>query len=103
MVQTKKFSKRKENFTCEQCGVAVQGDGFTNHCPLCLWSKHVDVNPGDRNALCQGMMKPICVESKAGSYILVHECTRCGFQKRNKTVPADNFEALLALASQKTP
>ena len=28
----------------------MKGNGYTNHCPKCLWSKHVDINPGDRGA-----------------------------------------------------
>ena len=52
----KKFIKVKEDFVCEHCGAEVKGDGYTNHCPKCLWSKHVDVHPGDRAAECGGMM-----------------------------------------------
>jgi len=44
------FTRNIENFTCERCGAAVEGNGFTNHCPACLCSKHVDINPGDRAA-----------------------------------------------------
>ncbi|MEK7158524.1 MAG: RNHCP domain-containing protein, partial [Patescibacteria group bacterium] len=42
------FQRRVEDFTCESCGAQVTGDGYTNHCPQCLVSKHVDVYPGDR-------------------------------------------------------
>ena len=55
----KKFTKRKENFICENCGHFVVGNGFTNHCPNCFFSKHVDINPGDRLCSCNGLMKPI--------------------------------------------
>ncbi|MBR6751902.1 MAG: RNHCP domain-containing protein, partial [Alphaproteobacteria bacterium] len=44
----KQFVKRVENFTCAHCGAEVFGNGYTNHCPKCLWSRHVDNNPGDR-------------------------------------------------------
>ena len=40
-----KFKRKKENFVCENCGAEVKGDGFTNHCPKCLYSKHVDIFP----------------------------------------------------------
>ncbi|MFN2146641.1 MAG: RNHCP domain-containing protein, partial [Anaerolineales bacterium] len=36
-----KFQRRIEYFICEHCGAEVSGVGFTNHCPVCLWSKHV--------------------------------------------------------------
>jgi len=39
----RKFSKKVENFTCEACGNKVKGSGYTDHCPNCLYSKHVDV------------------------------------------------------------
>jgi len=51
----KKFQKKKEDFKCEKCGREVIGTGYTNHCPDCLWSKHVDVNPGDRQSKCLGL------------------------------------------------
>jgi hypothetical protein len=55
------FKKTKEDFVCEHCGKPVVGNGYTNHCPECLWSKHVDVNPGDRAATCLGLMEPVGV------------------------------------------
>ena len=60
-MMTKKFQRTKEDFTCEKCNLVVNGSGYTNHCPRCLWSKHVDVNPGDRQATCQGFMEPVCL------------------------------------------
>ena len=46
----KKFERNREDFTCNNCELFVQGDGYTDHCPSCLYSKHVDINPGDRQA-----------------------------------------------------
>jgi len=60
----KKFQRQKEDFVCGECGTTVSGTGYTNHCPQCLWSMHVDVNPGDRAAACGGMMEPKKVEKK---------------------------------------
>jgi len=95
------FTRCIEDFTCEHCGQAVRGDGYTNHCPACLWSRHVDVHPGDRQATCGGMMEPIAVELKGGEYSLVHRCVVCGTERRNRTSPADDFEAILAIARQR--
>ena len=58
-MKNKKFSRKIENFTCQICNHFNQGSGYTNHCTQCFYSKHVDVNPGDRSAECEGMMKPI--------------------------------------------
>lgn len=95
---TKRFSRNVEDFNCEHCGAEVKGTGYTNHCPQCLWSKHVDINPGDRQAECQGMMEPVSVETKRGEYVLLHRCVKCGFERRNKTTPGDNFEAILEIS-----
>ena len=93
-----KFTRTRENFTCEHCGARIEGNGYTNHCPLCLWSKHVDVNPGDRAENCGGLMKPVDVEIEQGDYILIHECQKCGERRRNKASKDDDFENILKLA-----
>ncbi|HOD01345.1 MAG TPA: RNHCP domain-containing protein [bacterium] len=89
------FIRKKENFTCINCGAFIVGDGYTNHCPNCLYSEHVDVTPGDRKNTCRGLMEPIGVEIKDGERIIVHRCTKCGEIKRCKSSPRDNFEAVL--------
>ncbi len=102
MITTRKFQRTTEDFTCERCGFFVRGNGYTNHCPRCLWSKHVDVNPGDRQATCQGLMEPVSVELKSGEYVILHRCVSCGFKKRNKAAKEDNFDVILQLSSRPT-
>lgn len=97
---TKKFQRTKEDFTCEKCGFLVHGSGYTNHCPKCLFSKHVDVNPGDRQAACQGLMEPIGVETKGGKYVILHRCVSCGLEKRNKAAKYDNSDTIIKLSSR---
>jgi rubrerythrin len=99
MATSRKFQRTKEDFTCEQCGFFVRGSGYTNHCPQCLWSKHVDVNPGDRQATCHGLMQPMSVEIKNGEYVILHRCITCGFERKNKAAKGDNFDAILKLSS----
>ena len=99
-MEERKFQRRVEDFVCEHCGAKVVGDGYTNHCPRCLWSRHVDVNPGDRAETCMGMMEPIALEGSSPTYTIVHHCTRCGCERRNKTAPNDDAKALLALAER---
>lgn len=94
------FIRKTEDFTCEKCGFAVQGNGYTNHCPECLWSKHVDVFPGDRAEECQGMMEPIGVEIKNQEYSILHKCVKCGLEKPNKAVPEDNFQMLVQVSAE---
>lgn len=101
----KKFQKNKEDFVCENCGQNVLGNGYTNHCPKCLYSKHVDINPGDRLALesCGGLMKPVSVEKDGEDYVLVHKCKDCGHVKKNKTSPNDDFDKIVKLSSNVQP
>lgn len=96
----KKFQRRIEDFTCEHCGEQVKGNGYTNHCPKCLWSKHVDVNPGDRAAECGGLMIPVDLTVKGDGYILLHTCLTCGHVRRNKTTPEDSMEAIISLSKR---
>jgi hypothetical protein len=99
-VAQRRFSRHVEDFECRSCGAAVSGDGYTNHCPICFWSRHVDVNPGDRAATCRGMMEPVALAQKRGELVLVHECRTCGLVRRNRTCPQDDREALLRLAAE---
>lgn len=96
---SKKFQRCQEDFICQQCGTVVEGTGYTNHCPKCLWSKHVDVNPGDRAATCGGMMEPVSIELKKNQYIILHRCLKCGFEKRNKAASNDSFEKIIEIVS----
>lgn len=94
----RRFERKKEDFTCSNCGYLVRGNGYTNHCPRCLWSRHVDINPGDRAATCGGPMEPVAAELKNGEWVIVHRCTLCGFERKNKTVPEDNFDAIMEIS-----
>lgn len=97
-----RFQRTREDFTCEHCGETVRGDGYTNHCPACLYSKHVDVNPGDRAESCGGLMQPIAVEQKKGEYRLLHRCTRCGAERWNRAARGDSFELILQIAAEQS-
>ncbi|MDX9856009.1 MAG: RNHCP domain-containing protein [Parcubacteria group bacterium] len=96
----KKFQRKIEDFICKNCGTKVKGGGYTNHCPDCLWSRHVDINPGDRLSECGGMMEPIGIDQKKGNYIILHKCIKCGYEKRNRTAEGDDFDAILKVAGE---
>jgi hypothetical protein len=94
----KRFQRKKEDFICENCGNMVIGNGYTNHCPICLYSKHVDINPGDRLATCKGLMEPVGFETKGSEYVVIQRCKKCGFERKNKLSDGDNFDVLLNLS-----
>ena len=102
-MKEKRFQKKIEDFVCESCGKEVKGTGYTDHCPECLWSKHVDVNPGDRKSKCGGLMEPISVEAKSDKYIIHYRCTKCGFNHRVKSAPDDNFDKIIRIAIADQP
>ena len=96
----KKFQRTIEDFKCEKCGFDVNGDGYTNHCPNCLWSKHVDINPGDRKCDCSGMMKPTDLINKGDVFYITHKCVECDHEKNNKALKGDNFNELVNLSKK---
>jgi predicted RNA-binding Zn-ribbon protein involved in translation (DUF1610 family) len=93
------FLAREEPFTCGHCNAAVEPLGrgtYRNHCPQCLWSKHVDdVGPGDRASLCKGMMEPAGFDMRKGQWVVRHQCTACGKEIVNTLAPDDQWETLL--------
>jgi hypothetical protein len=95
------FKKTVEDFVCEHCGANVVGDGFTNHCSECLWSKHVDKHPGDRENNCGGMMEPAMIESKDSVERIIHQCVECGARKTNKTSNEDNRDTILRIINER--
>jgi len=78
-------------FSCLACGhdVLPLAGGFRSHCPECLWSLHVDEVPGDRQARCGGLMRPVAVEKNHATWYVVHICELCGARKRNRLALSD--------------
>ena len=84
------MNKKKQNtgFICENCGIKViplTNGSYRNHCPECLYSKHVDIIPGDRKNKCGALMQPIGLgyNGKKG-YQLIHKCSKCKKIDKNK-------------------
>jgi hypothetical protein len=94
----KKFQRKIEDFTCEKCGFKVKCDGYTNHCPKCLCSKHVDINPGDRLESCGGLMEPVGLEVNKGRHIIKQRCNICGIERNNHASEEDDVDALVKLS-----
>lgn len=100
--QPKQFQRKFEDFVCEKCKTKNIGNGFTNHCSNCLWSKHVDINPGDRAETCGGMMEPIKIDSKKGKYHINFKCNKCGKENRKSVEKNDNFDAVIKIVEKST-
>ena len=86
-MEQKRFTKIDCSFTCANCGRQVEpmGSSSRNHCPFCLCSLHVDINPGDRANECGGIMRPIRSEPDAKhGFIIIHKCDKCGEIRRNR-------------------
>jgi len=91
------FQRKIEDFVCENCEAEIKGNGYTDHCPKCLWSKHVDINPGDRECDCNGLMEPIDAEKKGEEYIIYYKCLKCNYKHSVKSSADDDFEEILEL------
>lgn len=86
-IETKRFFKNDNGFVCANCGFSVLPLGKTsrNHCPKCLCSIHIDINPGDRASDCGGLLVPVlCEPDPKKGYVITHKCKKCGELRRNK-------------------
>lgn len=106
-MESKRFTKNDNGFICQNCGKEVEPLGFSsrNHCPFCLCSIHIDVNPGDRANDCLGIMDPIKVEiNPKKGYVILHKCRKCGEIKRNRAatdaaVQPDDMDFIIRLTA----
>ena len=96
----KKFQMIDENFICENCGNEVAKLNYTarDHCPHCLYSKHVDIFPGDRQNKCLGMMKPIGIEKYKNTYKIIYKCSKCHQIHKNIMANDDNYDLIIKLS-----
>ena len=100
----KQFNMIDESFKCIVCGKYVDKLNYTarDHCPYCLSSIHIDINPGDRSSDCLGILIPIDIEkSKKDTYKIIYKCNKCGMIKKNKTANDDNFDKILEIMKDK--
>lgn len=93
----KRFNMIDDNFICENCKKEVSKLKYTarDHCNFCLYSKHVDVNPGDRLNTCLGMLVPIDIEKYKDTYKIIYKCNKCGNTHKNIIAKDDNFDEIL--------
>lgn len=85
-----------EPFKCRNCrafiGEPPSGGQQRNHCPMCLYSLHVDDRtPGDRASTCRSLMQPVGVFYRRNlEQVVVHRCLGCGFVRYNRIAADDN-------------
>lgn len=96
----------EEVFKCKHCRRFVcappSGGRHRNHCPFCLYSRHVDDRkPGDRMSTCGCVMQPSgYFQRPNGEYVIVHTCLGCGFERFNRIAADDDFDLVLSLPAQ---
>lgn len=96
----KKFNMIDESFICENCGsnVDILKYSARDHCPNCLYSKHVDIMPGDRANTCLGLMKPIGIEKYKNTYKIIYKCSKCNQVHKNVMANDDNYDLIIKLS-----
>lgn len=98
------FVHETEEYSCGNCGESVIGGRYNNHCPHCLWSKHLDEKiPGDRASECKALMEPVGVVQKGGAWRIIHHCTVCNKYGVVDSVPEDNFDLIVELSQKPIP
>ena len=104
----KRFTHINESFFCSVCDKKIEPLPSTcrNHCPFCLSSLHLDINPGDRLSSCKGVMKAIAYEIRGKKGLMLqHKCLKCGEVKVNKAahealVQPDDYSKILSLSAK---
>ena len=96
----KRFTMKDENFKCEHCNENVTTLKYTarDHCPTCLYSKHVDILPGDRQNECHGLLKPIGIEKYRNTYKIIYQCEKCHQKHKNIMANDDNMDLIIELS-----
>lgn len=96
----KRFLEKDETFICENCGKKVEKLNYSSrdHCNYCLYSKHVDILPGDRLNNCKGLLKPISIEKFKDSFKIVYKCLKCGEIHKNIIAKDDNYDEIINLS-----
>ena len=97
----KNFTMIDEDFICENCNKLVTKLKYTarDHCPYCLYSKHLDINPGDRNNECKGLLKPIGIEKFKDTFKIIYKCEKCHQSHKNIMAKDDDMDLIIKLST----
>ena len=96
----KNFTMRDESFICENCRKEIKPLGYTarDHCPYCLYSKHLDIMPGDRLNECKGLLKPIGIEKFKDTYKIVKKKKKCNEFHKNIIAKDDDMTEIINIS-----
>jgi hypothetical protein len=103
-----------KDFFCSHCHAYITSDPLIsgvqnrNHCPYCLWSRHLDLfKAGDRLSACRGLMQPVGLSIKksykkyssptCGELMLVHRCRDCGNLSLNRIAADDDSDTIFTI------
>jgi hypothetical protein len=106
----------QDGFVCKHCrnfvssAFLLSGVHNRNHCPYCLWSRHLDLEAaGDRLSACKAPMRPIGLTIKLsrrkygfgrGELMLIHQCSDCGRLSINRLAADDDPESIFSIFEQ---
>ncbi len=98
----KKFNMIDEEFVCENCNKKVSKLNYSarDHCNYCLYSKHVDIMPGDRANNCKGLLVPIGIEKYKNTYKIIYKCNKCNQIHKNIMAIDDNYDEIIELSKK---
>lgn len=99
-MDVKRFKMIDEEFVCKNCNTLVKPLKYSarDHCPNCLYSLHIDNNPGDRACTCNGFLIPIGVEKYKDTYKIIYKCDKCNTIKKNICAKDDNINEIIRLS-----
>ena len=106
------YSEINAEYICAHCHNHVSvaklfsGVNNRNHCPYCLWSRHMDLlEAGDRLSACKGLMHPVGLTHKPsrnkyaaqaiGELMLIHQCVECEAISINRIAADDVLDVIL--------
>jgi len=102
------------DFKCLHCrnfvfaGQLLAGVNNRNHCPYCLWSRHMDLfEAGDRLSACKAPMEPVGLTMKrnhnkyrsdsGNELMLVHQCMDCEQISINRIAADDDTQRIMTV------
>ena len=99
-MDTKMFKRNDNSFICDVCNASVPKLLYSSrdHCPYCLYSLHVDINPGDRQNTCLGMLKPIGIEKYKDTYKILYTCEKCHKPHKNIIAKDDDMNEIINIS-----
>ena len=94
------MKKNNQSFYCENCSQLVEPHpkSSRDHCNKCLYSKHIDIIPGDRENKCCGLLKPIGIKLTPKKQIK-YLCNKCNEPRYCVIAPDDSIEEIIKLST----